>query len=155
MRKKLTKQEKRDRKQYRKFNKKYKKELIKIVKKDYGPWYNSLQTFFCVVVKHWQDYYKLGYNVYGKEVKDTPEFGEPNHPTRYEIACEMERLYYEWTEFCGCDVERIDDTPTIVYDKKYVMPDGTINVELINQDYKALEKKFFDYYIKYRDRMYD
>jgi len=155
MRNKLSKQEKLARKQYLKFNKKYTKQLIRIVKKDYGPWDNFLHSFFSVIVKHWQDYYKLGYNVWGKEIKDTPEYEEPNRPTRYEIACEMERLYNKWVEFRGCHIEYRDGIPTVVYDEKYILPDGTINIDLIGQDERALEKEFFDYYIEYSRDMWD
>jgi len=156
MRKKLTKQEKKDRKLYLKTFKKYKKELMEIVKKYYGPWDNFLGSFFEVIVQHWKDYYKLGYNVWGMEVKDTPEFDDPNRPTRYEIACELERRYKEWQDFSGMDLVQLEDGKWIAkYHERYLLPDGKINIDLLNQDNRDLEKNFFDYYIKYSHDMWD
>lgn len=155
MKRKLTKQEKKDRKEYLKTCKKYKKELINIVKK-YGPWDNFLGAFFDVIVRHWKDYYKLGYNVWGVEIKDTPEYRDANRPTRYEIACEMERRYNEWENFTGCDaIDTGDGRWNIVYFDKYILPDGKIDFDLVLQDKLELKKKFFDYYMEYANDMWD
>ena len=145
----MTREEKKKRKQYRKFNKKYKKELIEIVKKHYGPYDNFLGDFFDVIVQHWKDYYKLGYNVWGVEIKDTPEFNDPTHPTRYEIACELERRYNEWVNFNVFNEHR----PTVK--EEFLLPDGKINHELVNQRWNELKKSFFDYYMQYSADMWD
>ena len=145
---KLTKQEKKDRKQYLKTYKKYKKELMEIVKKHYGPWDNFLGAFFNVIVRHWKDYYKLGYNVQAVEIKDTPEFNKPNRPTRYEIACELERLYNRWNDFSGMD-------DNFQYFEKYVKADGSIDINLLNADYRQCKKEFFEYYMEYGPDMLD
>ena len=148
--------ERQRKKQYKKDFKKAKKKLIEIVQKHYGPWDNFLGDFFEVIVQHWKDYYKLGYNVQGLEIKDTPEFNDPNRPTRYEIACEMERRYKEWQNFSGMDLVQLEDEKWMAkYHERYLLPDGKVNIDLLNQDNRDLEKNFFDYYMKYYLDMWD
>jgi len=155
-RQKKTKEDKQKRRLYLKINKKYRKELKNLFKR-VAPWDNFLGMFFDIQVRWWKDYYKLGYNVWGMEIKDTPEFDDPNHPTRYEIACEMERLYREWQDFTGVDsVQQLEDGEwEVKYYERYLLPDGKLNVDLLNQDNRDLKKKFFDYYIKYSYVMCD
>lgn len=141
----LTKDEKQKRKQYRKTCKQYKKELKDLVK-HYGPWDNFLSWLFDIQVKHWIDYYSLGYNVWGMEVKDTPEFNEPNRPTRLEIAKELKRLYDEYDNFFGSD-----DCKAIT--QKYNSLKQA--AAEIDATYKAKRKAFFDYYMEYAKDMWD
>lgn len=149
------KEDRQNRRLYLKTNKKYKKELKKLFKQ-VAPWDNFIGMFFDIQVRWWKDYYKLGYNVWGMETKDTPEFEEPNRPTRYEIACEMERLYKEWQDFSGMDVVKLEDGEwEVKYHERYLLPDGKVNIDLLNQDNRDLEKNFFDYYIKYCHDMWD
>ncbi len=136
------------REQYLAMNEKYKQELLDIVNEHYGPWDNFLGAFFDVIVRHWKDYYKLGYNVQGMEIKDTPEFNRPDRPTRYEIACEMERLYNRWNDFTGMDDH-------LQYYDKYRKEDGSVDIDLINKDYLQYKKDFFDYYMEYAPDMWD
>ena len=140
----LKKKEKQERKEYLRTCKKYKKELKELVKR-YGPYDNFLPCLFDIQVRHWIDYYTLGYNVWAIEVKDTPEFNKPDRPTRLEIAKELKRLYDEYDNF------------TVDYDaleEKY----GSINDEAaaeINTAYRAKRKAFFDYYAEYGQDMWD
>ena len=96
---KLSKDDKRRRKQYRKDYKNAIKLLHQAIDKKYGPWDNFLKIIFPIILDHWKKYYSLGYDVYAYEIKDTPEHKEPTRPTRYEIACELEKLYTEWVQF--------------------------------------------------------
>jgi hypothetical protein len=125
----LTKEERKKRKQYLKTCKAYKKELKEVVK-HYGPWDNFLPCFFKIQVEHWIDYYSLGYNVMAIEIKDTPEFEQPDRPTRLEIAKELKRLYDEWNDYISSGDNCIEER----------------NVR---------KKAFFDYYMKYAQDMWD
>lgn len=127
----LTKDEKQKRKQYRKTCKRYKKELKDLVK-HYGPWDNFLPWLFDIQVKHWIDYYTLGYNVMALEIKDTPEFNQSERPTRLEIAQELKRLYDIYHGHI--DYNTVED---------------------YNKEYNARKKAFFDYYIEYAKDMRD
>lgn len=151
--------EKEKKKQYKKDFKEAKKELINIIKKDYAPWDNFLGNFFLVIIDHWKKYYSLGYNVWGKEICDTPDADDPSHPTRYEIACELERRYKAWTDFSGVEeiVSAANDLGYEVhYKKEFCGPDGkTLDVTLFNQEDKRLKQAFFDYYMRYAAEMWD
>lgn len=152
---KKTKEDKQKRKQYLKTNKKYKKELKNLFKQ-VAPWDNFIGWFFDIQVRWWKDYYKLGYNVQGLEIKDTPEFEEPNRPTRYEIACEMERLYREWQDFTGVGSVQLEDGKCVLkLLDKYVLPNDKIDWDLIHKDDEELKMKFFNYYSEWRKDMWD
>ncbi len=130
-----------DRKQYLKTCKKYNKELKKLFK-NYGPWDNYTDCFLDIQIRHWIDYYTLGYNVVAQEVKDTPEFNQPDRPTRLEIAKKLYELHNNYVDF--------------KYDKEdYLGDDGHLDVDKINEGYRKAKREFFDYYIKYADDMWD
>ncbi len=129
---KLTKQEKKDRKQYLKTCKKYKKELMEIVKKHYGPWDNFLSNFFDVIVRHWKDYYELGYNVIALESE--------NRPTRLQIALQMKTLYDKYQDMSVSNFKRAD---------------GSIDTDAYEEAYEKAKREFFEYYMEYADDMWD
>ncbi len=142
----LKKRKNKDRREYFRTCKKYKKELKELVK-SYGPWDNFLPCLFDIQVRHWIDYYTLNYNVWAVEVKDTPEFNKPDRPTRLEIAKELKRLYDEYDNFLlNVDLGALKE--------KY----GSINKEAsaeIEAEYRAKRKAFFDYYMEYAQDMWD
>ena len=92
----------------------------------------------------------MGYNVWRVEIKDAPEFNDPTHPTRYEIACELERRYNEWVDFNIFDEHR-----RTAVKEEFLLPDGKINYELANQIENELKKAFFEYYMQYSADMWD
>ena len=84
--KKERKELKSKRKLYWKALKKCRKELV-VAGKNYCPWdFGYLFDFMLIIFKHWEEYYKLGYNTDGEERKDSGVPGTENIPTREEIA---------------------------------------------------------------------
>jgi len=139
---KITREEKLKRKQYNEMNKKYKKELKKLIK-EYYPYDNSIETFFDIQVRHWIDYYSLGYNVMAMETKDVPEFCKPNAPTRLEIAKKLKELYDNYDNFNPLDA-------------KFRSEDGIhLDMLKIEDAYYKTKKELFDYYFKYGGEMWD
>lgn len=129
----MTPQEKQDRKQYLRTNKKYNKQLKKLLKQ-YGPWDNFIGEFVKIQIEHWVEYYSLGYNVMALETEGLP--------TRLQIALKLRDLYYNYVDF-DC------------FNDKYKLDDGTLDTEKIKKDYLKCKKAFFDYYFKYAPNMWD
>ena len=153
------KEERKKRKQYKKDFKKAKKAFIKIIKKDYGPWDNFLGEFFLVIVDHWKKYYSLGYNVMAMEVRDEPTLNDPDHPTRYEIACELERRYKAWKDFTSvAEIVPADNDLgyEVIYKKGFCDAESAAcNIRLVNEEENRLKQDFYSYYIKYIEEMWD
>lgn len=83
---------------YQKMMKFHQKNLKEILKQS-GPWEWSWITDYIGEYLKWiRDYYELGVNVIGMEIKDTEEFNDPTHPTRLEIA---QKLVDAWEEAFG------------------------------------------------------
>lgn len=140
---------KKQRKLYQKMNKKYRKELSDLIKNHYGPWDNFVGEFFEIQAKHWVEYYELGFNVWGMEICNAPEFNDPERPTRKEIAQELLRRYHNWVDFLP-DVE--------VYKEAYGQTevDGKpLYIHEMNREYNSRKRSFFDYYMKYAEDMWD
>lgn len=96
------KEEARNSKPYQKMMRFHKKNLKEILKQS-GPWEWSWITDYIGEYLKWiRDYYKLGINVVGMEIKDTEEFNDPTHPTRLEIA---QKLVDAWEEAFGENAE--------------------------------------------------
>ncbi len=139
MREKMSKQEKKDRKAYRKLNKKHMKALKNLLK-HYGPWDNFIGWFAKLQFQYWIDYYGLGYNVNAMEIKDTPEFNQPDRPTRLQIALQMKALYDKYQDMTISDFKR---------------PDGSIDSDKYDEAYEKAKREFFEYYMEYADDMWD
>jgi len=89
-------------KAYQEMMKFHKKNLKEIIKQS-GPWEWSWITDYIGEYLKWiRDYYELGINVVGMEIKDTKEFNDPTHPTRLEIA---QKLVDAWEEAFGEDAD--------------------------------------------------
>jgi len=131
--------ERKSKKIYKRFNKKYMKELKQLLK-NYGPWDNYIDCFAYIQFKHWIDYYTLGYNVVAMEVKDTPEFNRPDRPTRLQIALKMKALYDRYSDMNLSDFKK---------------EDGSVDVDKFNEAYKKAKREFFEYYMEYADDMWD
>lgn len=129
--------ERQKRKVYNKMNKKYYRELRDLIKR-YGPWDNYLWLFFKIQVRHWIEYYTLGYNVNCQEIKDDPKAHKPNHPTRLEIATELKRLFDEWDNFLSGEIDF-----------------ENFDIKEIDKEYKAKRSKFMNYLMKYQGEMWD
>lgn len=130
--------ERKNRKIYKRFNKKYIKELKQLLK-SYGPWDNFISSFAYIQFRHWIDYYTLGYNVVAMEVKDSPEFNQPNRPTRLQIALKMKALYDRYNDMSVSDF----------------MKDGSIDMDKFNEANEKAKREFFEYYMKYSGDMWD
>lgn len=77
----------------------------------YCPWdFGYLFDMIMIIFKHWEEYYKFGYNTDGEERKDSGIPGTENIPTREEIA----RTLYE-------KLSKVDDIDTI--DKQKAIED--------------------------------
>lgn len=110
--------------QYKKDCKKHRKEFKKLVK-NMGPWDDFTESFLEEQIDWWIDYYTLGYNVWGMERCDCPEFECPDRPSRLQIALRLKELYNDWKD---------ENDPKL---------------------WKEKEKAFWNYFIEYHNDMWD
>lgn len=88
---KMSKVEKEKRRQYYKTCRTFKKRLYQNLK-GYGPWdYGWMLDTIKIMIEHWCEYYKLGYNVDAQEV-------EGGVPSRLEIAEKLRELYKNYED---------------------------------------------------------
>ena len=97
----MIKEERKNKKLYKKMNRKYHKMFKKMVK-DCGPWdYGCIFIFIQNYLKWIQEYYTIGYNVVAMESEEGP--------TRKELADKLVKLFEEdcKLDYCDCNPETI------------------------------------------------
>ena len=112
----LSKEERKEKKNYIRNLKKTRKGLIK-QSKEFGPWDEYfLFEYMGIIFQSWIDYYSQNYNVMAMEVRDDQSLGLEDVPTRLEIAKELKRLYDDFYGCHGFDGKELMEKEKALYD---------------------------------------
>lgn len=144
--------EKTEKKLYKRQRRAARKELIRIAKNT-NPWdWGGITNFIIAHLKSMRDYYALGYNVWGVEVKDTPEFNQPTAPTRLEICEHLLTLWHEYT-----DDSKLDDfmhTHPRPWNTETNTQFKTLYAE-VRQYQNSKHEEFWQYFVQYYQDLWD